>query len=78
MRKRKEKIWEIYFDKCKTDLTNDNYSCFIRSSRKPTKKEALEVVKKHKALYDGYHLLFIGESNWDYIDEKDIWDGLEK
>lgn len=68
-------IWEIYLDSCEDldDVSNDNYSCFIKSKEKPTFKQAYECLDSNGKLEKGYTIHFIIENTWDLKDiRKDI------
>lgn len=68
-------IWEIYLDSCEDldDVSNDNYSCFIKSKKKPTLEQAYECLEKNNQLEEGYTIHFIIKNTWDLKDiRKDI------
>lgn len=66
-------LYEVYFDKDKKDFTNDNFSCFIWAIKKPTKRQALKLLRSKGALIKGYNLRFISEYESLDIDKELIF-----
>lgn len=67
----KKKVYEVYLDRYEFE-SNDNYSCFIRSNKRPSIIEATKILKAHNKIDKGYNVLWVINNTWEDLREEDI------